>query len=85
MIKIIVLGYFSIRIDKEVDSKAIEFVNLLRSMDFIQHVTGPTHNRSHTLDLVITKCLPIGISSIVVTLSDHHCVFFYYLVAYSTG
>ena len=43
----------------------------------IQHATGPTNNRGHTLDLVIAKGLSIGIPSIVdIALSDHHCVLF---------
>jgi hypothetical protein len=83
-VTIIVLGDFNIHVDKETDihvdkendSKTIECIHLLSSMDFIQHVTGPTHNRGHTLGLVITKGLSIDISSIVdVALSDQHCVF----------
>ena len=58
--EIIVLGDCNIHVDKETDSKAIEIMNLLRTMDFIQNVTGPTHNRGHTLDLVITKWLSTG-------------------------
>ena len=42
--KIIVLGDFNIHVDKETVSKAIEFMNLLSSMYFIQHVTWPTNN-----------------------------------------
>jgi hypothetical protein len=67
---------FNIHVYKETDSKDIEFRNPLSSMDLIQHVTGPTHNRSHNLDVVITKGLSTDISSIVdVALSDHHFVF----------
>jgi hypothetical protein len=80
--KIIVLGDFNIHVDKE----AIELMYLLSSMDFIQHVTGPTHNRGHTLDLVITKGLCVDISSIVdVVLSDHHCVCFTTLLPIAQG
>jgi hypothetical protein len=60
--------------DFNIYSKAIEYIHLLSS---IQHVTGPTHYRDHPLDLVITKGLPIDISSIVdVALSDRHLVCF---------
>uniref|UniRef100_A0A3P9LR34 Reverse transcriptase domain-containing protein n=2 Tax=Oryzias latipes TaxID=8090 RepID=A0A3P9LR34_ORYLA len=46
-------------------------------MDFQQHVTQPTHNRGHTLDLVITYGLSTGVSSVVdLAISDHYCVFF---------
>jgi endonuclease/exonuclease/phosphatase (EEP) superfamily protein YafD len=75
--KIIVLGDFNMYVYKETTSKAIAFMDLLSSMDFIKHVTGSTHNHGHTLDLVFTNGLSIDISSIVnVTVSDHDCVFF---------
>ena len=63
------------------DSKARDFMNLLNSMDFTQHITEPTHNRGHTLDLVITKGLTTVISSVCdLALSDHFCIFFEALV-----
>ncbi len=43
---------------------------------------GPTHNRGHTLDLLISRGL--NISSIVikdVALSDHFCIFFDILIS----
>ena len=66
--KIIVLGDFNIHVDKESDYKAIEFINILSSMDFIQHGAGPTHNHGHTLDLVITKGLSTDILTLLVML-----------------
>ncbi len=43
----------------------------------MQHITQPTYNRGHTLDLVITYGLSAYASSVVdVGLSDHFCVFF---------
>ncbi len=44
---------------------------------------GPTHNRGHTLDLLIS----LNISSIVikdVALSDHFCIFFDILISITT-
>ncbi len=46
---------------------------------------GPTHNRGHTLDLLISRGL--NISSIVikdVALSDHFCIFFDILISVTT-
>ncbi len=46
---------------------------------------GPTHNRGHTLDLLISRGL--SISSIVikdVALSDHFCIFFDILISVTT-
>ena len=75
--KIIISGDFNLHVDVEADSKANEFINLLNSMDFVQHISEPTHNRGHTLDLVITKGLKTTISSIIdPALSDHYCIFF---------
>ncbi len=45
---------------------------------------GPTHNRGHTLDLLIIRGL--NISSIVIkdVLSDHFCIFFDILISVTT-
>ncbi len=46
---------------------------------------GPTHNRGHTLDLLLSRGL--NISSIVikdVALSDHFCIFFDILISVTT-
>lgn len=46
-------------------------------MDFKQHISEPTHNRGHILDLVISYGLTVDISSVVdMGFSDHACVFF---------
>jgi hypothetical protein len=69
-----------------IDLDNYDEIIVLGDFNFIQHVTGPTYNHGHSLDLVITKGLSIDISFIVdVALSDHHCVLFYYLVTHSTG
>uniref|UniRef100_A0A8C6K7Y3 Reverse transcriptase domain-containing protein n=1 Tax=Nothobranchius furzeri TaxID=105023 RepID=A0A8C6K7Y3_NOTFU len=47
------------------------------SFGFTQHVSGPTHTRGHTLDLVFT--LSLNADSVCpedVYISDHHCIFF---------
>ena len=49
----------------------------LISLNFIQHVTGPTHNLGNTLDLVCTKDITTDLPSILqVPVSDHSCIFF---------
>ena len=74
---IILTGDFNLHIDDPLDSAAQEFLNILNYMDFTQHVTQPTHNRGHTLDLVITYGLSTGVTSVVdLAVSDHLCVFF---------
>lgn len=43
----------------------------------MQHIAQPTHNRGHTLDLVITYGLSTCMSTVLhLAVSDHSCVFF---------
>ena len=50
---------------------------MLNCMNFFQHVTQPTHNKGHILDLIITHGLNASISLVVdVGISDHSCIFF---------
>uniref|UniRef100_A0A3P8P5K8 Reverse transcriptase domain-containing protein n=1 Tax=Astatotilapia calliptera TaxID=8154 RepID=A0A3P8P5K8_ASTCA len=74
---IILTGDFNLHIDNPSDPATKEFLNILHCLDFIQHVTQPSHNRGHTLDLVITHGLSTSVSSVVdLAVSDHYCVFF---------
>ncbi len=41
------------------DHFANQFIDMLSTFDFIQHIAGPTHNKDHMLDLVISKGLDI--------------------------
>ncbi len=72
-----IAGDFNIHIDNAEIKTTKEIVTVLNTFDLIQHVHGPTHNRGHTLDLLISRGL--NISSIVikdVALSVHFCIFF---------
>ncbi len=76
-------GY--IHIDNAEIKTTKEIITVLNTFDLIQHVHGPTHNRGHTLDLLISRGL--NISSIVikdVALSDHFCIFFDILISVTT-
>ena len=56
---------------------AKELFVVFDSFGLNQHVTGPTHCRGHTLDLVVTK--GVNIVSIIeknVAVSENYCVFF---------
>lgn len=75
--KIVLLGDLNFHINNVLDSKAVEFLDLLSGLGFIQHVTGPTHIHGNTLDLIFTKDITAGLPSIrQVPVSDHSCVFF---------
>ena len=78
---VVIVGDFNIHVDNPQDRGSIEQSDVLDNYDLTHHVTGPTHNKGHTLDLIITKGL--NISKVAVTdavtdvaLSDHFCVFF---------
>ena len=53
--KLILIGDFNVHWDCEEDSERMELATLLNDYDFVQHVKGPTPERGHTLDLVITR------------------------------
>ncbi len=75
----------NIHIDNAEIKTTKEIITVLNTFDLIQHVHGPTHNRGHTLDLLISRGL--NISSIVikdVALSDHFCIFFDILISVTT-
>ena len=73
----IISGDFNLHMDVETNQQARDFTDMLVAMDFTQHIKGPTHNRGHTLDLVITKGLSTNITSILEhPNSDHSCIFF---------
>ncbi len=80
-----IAGDFNIHIDNSEIKTTKEIITVLNTFDLIQHVHGPTHNRGHTLDLLISRGL--NISSIVikdVALSDHFCIFFDILISVTT-
>ena len=75
--RILITGDFNLHVDVTSDPISREFLNLLNCLDFKQHVMQLTHNRGHTLDLVITNGLFIGVFSVAdLAVSDHYCVFF---------
>lgn len=74
---VVLVGDFNIHVDNLTDGCAKELLNILDNFGLSQHVTEPTHNRGHILDLIISKGL--NISEVVVNdvaLSDHYCVSF---------
>lgn len=74
---IILAGDFNLHIDNLLDPLSTDFLNILNVMDFTQNIMHLTHNRGHTLDLVITYGLSTSVSSVVdLAVSDHYCVFF---------
>jgi len=71
------VGDLNIQLDK-MDRKTSGFKDLLNSLDLLQHVSEPTHDRGHTLDVVITRSGDQGlIESLTIypfAFSDHHLI-----------
>lgn len=75
---VVVLGDINIHVDTRSSHSAAELLQALDSVNLKQHVDVPTHQRGHTLDLVITD-LAAPITNLLVYdlgVSDHMAVFF---------
>ena len=62
--KFLLAGDFNVHWDSADKSEAASFRDLVTALGFKQHVTEPTHNAGHTLDLLITDCDDTFISSV---------------------
>lgn len=77
LVRVLMIGDFNIHVNNSSDNFAVNFLNVTESFHFIQHVSGPTHNRGNTLDLVFTlglKASNVCTEELLVT--DHKCVLF---------
>lgn len=75
--RLLLVGDFNIHVDDDSDLFARGFINIMDSFHFTQHVSGPTYNKGHMLDLVFTLGLNIdSICSEDIFISDHHCILF---------
>ena len=52
--ELVILDDFNIRIDLQDTVEAITYSDILDLFNLKNHVTFPTHNKGHTLDLVLT-------------------------------
>src|SRR6218665_3546085 len=51
----VLVGDFNVHVDTPSDTFPSSFLNLLSSVNLVQHVNFPTHIENHTLDLLITS------------------------------
>jgi hypothetical protein len=67
-------------VDVSTDREAKQLLNLLNTHGLSQHMSVPTHNLGHTLDLVITRSGDTIVSNIAVTpldiIADHYPIHF---------
>ncbi len=74
---ILILGDFNIHIDQNDCMLTKDFLFLLDCFNLKQFISGPTHNKGHTLDLVIANDAIVSqLSSVDIGLSDHFAIFF---------
>jgi ribosome biogenesis protein Nip4 len=77
--RLAIVGDLNLHMDDSCNVNAKKFHDILESFNLKQHVSSPTHNRGHILDLIITRAEDCLVSDIVVkhpVLSDHlavHC------------
>ncbi|XP_073690777.1 uncharacterized protein [Garra rufa] len=57
--KVLIVGDFNIHVDNEKDALGTEFLDILNSIGVRQHVSGPTHCRNHTLDLILSHGIDV--------------------------
>ena len=71
--------HLNIHMEMSTDPFQTAFGAIIDSVGFVQHISGPTHCHSHTLDLVLSHGINI-VDLIVVPrnprLSDHHLFMF---------
>jgi len=75
--RVIIVGDFNIHVDNAVCNTVLNFLHLMDTFNFVQHVSGPTHDKGHLLDLVFSHGLNIDdVCTEDVYVSDHKCVLF---------
>lgn len=75
--RVLILGDFNIHTCCTENNFAQDCISLLESFNLTHHVTGPTHNGGHTLDLVITHGLSLqNLDVLDGGISDHYSVSF---------
>ncbi len=53
------MGDFNIHVDNEKYALGSAFIDILNSIGVRQHVSGPTHCRNHTLDLILSHGIDV--------------------------
>lgn len=77
--EVLLMGDFNIHVDVPTQPESAKFLSLLESTNLQQHVSLPTHQNGHTLDLVITRSQDLNITAQCTdgtVSSDHLAVIF---------
>lgn len=74
---VILLGDLNIHMDNPNLPLTKDFISCLDSFGFLQHITFPTHSKSHTLDLICCSGVtPINITADELPITDHFLISF---------
>ena len=75
--RICIVGDFNLHVCCPSSNLVTDFITLYESFNLIQHITGPTHIKGHTLDLILTHGISLNdIEDIDFPPSDHKALFF---------
>lgn len=76
--ELVVAGDLNVHVDVASDSSGAQLLDTLQHHDLRRHVTVPTHNGGHTLDVVITTehSTPTALDVCDLCVSDHFLVMF---------
>ncbi len=75
--RVLIVGDFNIHVDNKKDALGSAFIDILNSIGVRQHVSGPTHSRNHTLDLILSHGIDVNGVEILQQsddISDHYLV-----------
>ena len=76
----LIAGDINIHLETD-ESPSVKFHEIINIFDLKQHVTGPTHIKGHTIDIVITRNNKSTVENVVITkynLSHHFLIDFLY-------
>jgi hypothetical protein len=74
-----IFGDFNVHMEKSTDPLQKAFGAIINSVGFVQHVSGPTHCHSHTLDLVFShgiNVVDLNVFPHIPGLLDYHFIAF---------
>ncbi len=75
--KVLIVGDFNIHIDNEKYALGSAFIDIMNYIGVKQPVSGPTHCRNHTLDLILSHGIDVNGVDIMQQsddISDHYLV-----------
>ncbi len=76
--KVLIVGDFNIHVDEK-EALGSAFLDILNSIGVRQHMSGPTHCRHHTLDLILSHEIDVNGAEILHQsdeISDHYLVLY---------